>query len=69
VPLAATDEPAASTPSRDDLASGPDGEGDPQLGQVALGDPAAVAVVDQAGDAVEQAGLGRGVEGAVAGVR
>jgi hypothetical protein len=42
--------------------------GDPQLAQVALGDAAAVAGVHQAGDAVEQAGPGGGLEGAVAGV-
>jgi hypothetical protein len=34
----------------------------------ALGDAAAVAAVDQVRDAVEQAGPGRGVEGAVTGV-
>src|SRR4029450_11322335 len=45
-----------------------DGWGGAELGKVVLGDPAAVAGVDQAGDAVEQAGPGLGGQVAVAGV-
>src|SRR4029434_3212897 len=44
-----------------------DGRCHPQLGQVALDDPAPVAGADQVRDAVEQAGLGCGVAGAMAG--
>ena len=46
----------------------PESRRGPELGQVALGDPAAVAGLDQAADAIEQAGLGSGAQVTVAGV-